>query len=109
MRTKNKIPQSEVKFLPSELELDDFLFNNLNTTQGAFVLDYNLVNGTNVYNLTLQINQTDVYDQNLNKIEFVNYVQIPMQLSIEREIGMFNYFVNLCSTATPHGWPPGYG
>lgn len=86
VRTKNNIPPSEVKFLPSEIDLDDFLFQNLNTTQGAFVLNYTLANGTNVYDLTLQINQTDVYDQNLNKIEFVNYVQVPMQLSIEREI-----------------------
>ncbi len=96
LTTDNKIPASEVRFFNSTELLNQFIFNSPNVTQAGLVLNIstivipipftNLTTSLTTYNYTLIINQTDIFDDNLQLIDRTRYIVLPLQVNTQNQI-----------------------
>ncbi|KAL6073552.1 ABC transporter, ATPbinding domain containing protein [Balamuthia mandrillaris] len=80
------IPESEVRGFADSTEVDDFIYNHLNTTQGAYIFDFvEETPGVRTLSYILQVNETNQRRQG-RLIEYTTYLQIPMDVAVQRQL-----------------------
>ncbi|PRP80817.1 ABC transporter A family member 2 isoform 2 [Planoprotostelium fungivorum] len=77
------IPINSVRGFANSTEMDDYIYNHQNTTQGGYLFFFNVTQRT--YDYVLQLNQSDAYVYDY-QIPHQIQVGLPLQYAVERAI-----------------------